>query len=59
MTELSFGVGDLASLSHLFDSPKAADPKCSFVAYQAIDTGFIALKQAVSTQSLTDEGVGR
>jgi hypothetical protein len=37
--------------------PKAADPKCPFVTTQAIDTRFIALKQAVLTQSLTDESV--
>ena len=27
--------------SHVFESPKAADPKCPFVATQSINTGFV------------------
>src|SRR5712691_10439186 len=58
MIELSFDQGEFASQSHLFESPKAADPKCPFVATQSINTGFIALKQPVLPQSLADEVVG-
>ena len=59
MSELPFGSGHLASLSHLFESPEAANTKCPFVTAQTIDAGFVPLKQAVLSQSLADEGVGR
>src|SRR5271156_4485026 len=59
MIELTFGLAEFASQSDLFKSPKAADPKCPLVATQSINTGFIALKQPVSPQSLADEVVGR
>ena len=59
MIELTFGLGEFASQSNLFESPKAADPKCPLVATQSIHTGFIALKQPVLPQSLANEVVGR
>src|SRR6201987_5575972 len=59
MIELTFGQGEVASQSNLFESPKAADPKCPLVATQSIDTRFIALKQPVLPQSLANEDVGR